>query len=225
MRFSMFSLFKPPSGSAPPGEAASPAPEAGEIPPQLDATALTLSDPTGAGDTASAGTGPAAATPSLSEAEAKRRAGQAKRAAAAFGEIVILVARSANDRSIAVKDLEWLVMPGIALGQFAVAEAQSRDTGVVVPAGAVLWAFVSEAVDARLCANLDQPIRLEPGDWRSGGIPWVVLAVGDGRVVGALLQQTSKTVFRGTAPKMRVRQSDGTVMVAQLDLGGGSANP
>jgi hemolysin-activating ACP:hemolysin acyltransferase len=149
--------------------------------------------------------------------DAKKRLVAAKQMAAAFGEIVTLLMRSPADKHHSLGDLEWLVVPAVALGHYALAEAQSKETGAVSPVGAVLWAFVSEDVDKRL-SDLAAPLRLKPNEWRSGNIPWIVLATGDMRVLAGLIQQLTKTTFKDQAPKMRARGSDGKVTVGRLEV-------
>ena len=156
--------------------------------------------------------------PALTPDEIKKRGAAAKHVAASFGEIVTLMMRSAADKSITLNDLEWMVVPALQSGQFAVAEAQSKDTGAVMPVGAVLWAFVSPDVDQRLSTALDQPIRLQPPEWRSGDIPWVIMAIGEPKLLGGLLQQLSKSVFARQAPKMRARGADGKVAIGRLEF-------
>ncbi len=165
-------------------------------------------------------TAPEAAKPTLAPEDIKKRAAAAKHVAASFGEIVTLLMRSAADKTVTLQDLEWMVVPGLLSGQFAVADAQSKETGAVMPVGAVLWAFVSAEVDQKLSAALDQNVRLQPNEWRSGDIPWIVLAIGDPKVLGGLLQQLSGSVFAKQSPKMRARGSDGKVAIGRLEFGG-----
>ena len=159
----------------------------------------------------------APAAEALSPEESKKRLVAAKQMAAAFGEIVTLLMRSPADKHHSLGDLEWLVVPAVARGHYALAEAQSKETGAMSPVGAVLWAFVSEDVDKRL-TDLTAPLRLKPNEWRSGDIPWIVMAAGDMRVLGGLIQQLTKTVFKDRAPKMRARGADGKVTVGRLEV-------
>jgi cytolysin-activating lysine-acyltransferase len=160
---------------------------------------------------------PAAAVTQLDPEVAKKRAVAAKQMAAAFGEIISLLMRSPTDKHHTLGDLEWLVVPAVAQGQYALAEAQSKETGAVSPVGGVLWALVSEEVDKRL-SDLSAPLRLKPNEWRSGDIPWIVLATGDTRILAGLIQQLTKTVFKDQQPKMRVRGADGKVAVGHLQI-------
>jgi cytolysin-activating lysine-acyltransferase len=143
----------------------------------------------------------------------------AKQAAAALGEVVSLLMRSPSEKSHMLSDLEWMVMPAIMTGQYAVADAQSKTSGAVMPVGAVLWAFVSPEIDRQLTENATQPLRLQPKDWRSGDIPWIVMAIGDPKVLGGLLQNLAKSVFKDRPAKMRAKGPDGKVMVGKLEVG------
>lgn len=152
----------------------------------------------------------------LSQEEARKRAGIAKQIAASFGEIVTLLLRSPGDRQRPIQDLEWMVAPALMTGQFAVADAQSKETGAVMPVAAVLWAFVSPEIDQRLSA-VGETARLAPNEWRSGNIPWVIMAIGDHKVVNGLLQQLARTVFKDTPAKIRARNNDGQVVVGRIE--------
>jgi cytolysin-activating lysine-acyltransferase len=153
----------------------------------------------------------------LSKDELRQRAALAKQVSSSFGDIVTLLMRSEAERGRTLADLEWMVVPAMQTGQFAVAEAQSKDTGIVAPMGVVLWAMVSEAVDQRLSANIDKPFKLEPADWRSGDIPWIIAAFGDMKVVGQLFEQLSKTVFSKKPAKLRARGEGGKAFIGRLE--------
>ena len=162
--------------------------------------------------------------PVLSAEEIKKRGAAAKHVAASFGEIVTLMMRSAADTSITLRDLEWMVVPALQTGQFAVADAQSKETGAVMPVAGVLWAFVSDEIDQKLSSNLDQPIKLKPADWRSGKNAWIVMAIGESKILGGLLQQLSREVFAGQPPKMRARGADGKIAVGRLEFSAPAAS-
>lgn len=158
------------------------------------------------------------AEPGLSDEERRKRIIAAKQLAASFGEIVMLLMRSPVDKFQSLQDLEWLVAPALVRGQFAVADAQSKETGVVIPVAAVLWAYVSEEVDARLSTHSGDPLRLTPAEWRSGDIPWIILTIGDPKVLGGLLNQLTRTVFKERAPKLRIKGADGNIVVGRLEV-------
>lgn len=154
----------------------------------------------------------------LPKEELQRRAQLAKQLSSAFGDIVTMLMRSESERGRTLADLEWLVVPAMQTGQFAVAEAQAQDTGVVAPMGVVLWAMVSASVDQRLSAQLDQPMDLKPADWKSGDIPWIVAAFGEPKIVNKLFEQLSRNVFTKAPAKLRARDKDGKPFIGRLDF-------
>lgn len=160
----------------------------------------------------------AAAPVALDAEQAKLRAAASKRMSAAFGDIVLLMSRAPGEQHYSLRDLDWLVMPAVGYGQFALAEAQSKENGAVLPVGAILWALVSPDVDARLSAQDTGPIRLSPAEWRSGDIAWIIHTVGDPKILSGLMEQLTKTAFKDRAPKMRVRGSDGKAKVGHIEV-------
>ena len=84
---------------------------------------------------------------------------------------------------------------------------------------AVLWATVSLEVDQRLSSELDKPIRLEPKEWKSGDIPWLVCVAGDRRVVDRMLKKLQSEAFKNSPIKMRARGQDGQTMIAAIPAG------
>jgi hemolysin-activating ACP:hemolysin acyltransferase len=89
---------------------------------------------------------------------------------------------------------------------------------MVSPMGAVLWAMVSDEVDQRISSQLDKPLKLQQSEWRSGEIPWIVAAFGDPKVVGQLLEELSKNVFKQRPAKLRSRGEDGKAFVGKLEF-------
>jgi hemolysin-activating ACP:hemolysin acyltransferase len=151
----------------------------------------------------------------LSPEEVSRVAERAKRIAAAFGEIVSVLMRTPAYRHLFLADLEWLVLPAIATGQFALAEARQKD-GLSMPVAVLLWATVSEEVDVRLTSNLGQPVRLKPSEWASGAQAWLVEAIGDRGAVKALLDQTLAGPLSGRSFKVASRGADGKTVLRVL---------
>ena len=127
-----------------------------------------------------------------------------------FGQIVTILMRSPQHKFLPLADLEWLVLPAVLGGQCSVAQAQL--SGTAVPVGLALWASVSTAVDQRL-SDLSAPGRLQPDEWRSGDILWLVELVADARTRQLLLTNLGETVFRGREIKMRVRGADGQLQI------------
>lgn len=133
-----------------------------------------------------------------------------------FGQIVLVLMRTRQHRHSFLGDLEWLVMPAVTNSQFMLAEHRDGSTGLAMPLATVLWAQVSEEVDARLSANPDQRVRLKPEEWTSGTIPWLIEAVGETRAVGTLLRRLIDERFPATGVKAIGRSPDGTAKVRVL---------
>jgi cytolysin-activating lysine-acyltransferase len=134
----------------------------------------------------------------------------------AVGQVVLILMRTRQHRFSFLSDLEWLVMPAIATGQFIVAEHREGPTGISIPAAAVLWARVSEEVDARLRGNLERGVRLRPEEWASGAIPWLVEGCGESRAVGKLVGAIVEKQFPVVGIKTIGRSPDGTLGVRVL---------
>ena len=132
--------------------------------------------------------------------------------ALAFTRVVSILMRSNPHRHYSLSDLEWLVLPPIMTGQFAILDAQVN--GQVMPVALALWARVSAEVDQRLSDPTLPSIRLKPDEWRSGEILWLIDAVGDGNSIPKLLQRLNEGPFAGKNAKIRQVREDGTASVA-----------
>ena len=167
----------------------------------------------------------ALALPDLPAEELERRTVLSKKMSNAFGEIVSVLMRSESHRTQMLMDMEWLVVPALATGQFKVAGAQSKAVGYLVPVAVVLWARVSSEIDKRLTANLEQSIRLKPDEWASGDNYWLVEAVGDRRIIGPMLKSLVEQEWKGKKVKFRSRGDKGEAVVRIIEASKDSAPP
>ncbi|MGE0022404.1 MAG: toxin-activating lysine-acyltransferase [Hyphomicrobium sp.] len=169
---------------------------------------------------ASAGAGtPASSTPASATPPAIPKAGaadaQAKKAGKAysrgllqaFGSVVAVFCRSKSHRARALSDIEQVVSPAVMSGQFVLAEATHEKNGLATPVAAVLWASVSDAVDRRLSSG--EPTRLQPSEWKSGNIVWIVDAVGDTRMLNAMVKRLREKQWKGRLVKVRAKGTNG----------------
>ena len=117
-----------------------------------------------------------------------------KLATATFGGIVGLLMRSPAHKHFTLPDLEWYLLPPLALGQFLVGETRLQN-GQALPLALVLWARVSAEVAARLSAETRRPVRLQPSEWQSGDVYWIVDAVGEPKAVQECIEALKKTRF------------------------------
>ncbi len=106
-----------------------------------------------------------------------------------LGEVCWLMSRAPHRRHMFMADLEWLVMPALALGQ---ARLYRNDKGD--PISYVSWATVSDEVNARFKAGV---ARIAPPEWRSGPHLWVFDIVTPFGGAKESLDAVHKTVFAG----------------------------
>jgi len=147
-----------------------------------------------------------------------RRDAAVLRNALAFTQVVGILMRSPHYRQYTLGDLEWLVIPPVMAGQFRIGEAKPNNSqGAAVPVAVVLWALVSPEVDQRLMEGSNTSFKLKPEEWKSGDIPWLLHAAGETRFVRFVVDQLTKTTFKGRKIKVRGRDKDGNVKVHVLD--------
>lgn len=82
-----------------------------------------------------------------------------------FASAVWLMQLSPRHRHLFLADLEWALMPPLALKQFRLFQ---RDG---IPVALVTWASVSNEVEARLAQG---QMRLKPDEWQSGEHCWLI---------------------------------------------------
>ncbi len=196
-------------------------PAGGSTSPQQAAAAPAVQPPVAAAAPAA----PAGAQSQLSPEQLKSMAEASKRFSAAFGEIVSIFMRTPGYQTLPISELEWIVVPAVATGQFTLAEGQSKTNGMIQPVGVVLGARVSDEIDARMSADPSQPIRLKPPEWASGDKLWVMEALGDGRVIEAMLKRLMETGWAGRTVKFRAKSKDGKMVIATLPQPGAQPNP
>ncbi len=116
------------------------------------------------------------------------------RASQVFGQAVSLFMQSPQHRHLLLSDLEWRVIPPIALQQYRL--VQHKNT----PAGFISWALVDEATEQRL----QQPdFRLRPQDWNNGERVWIVDIVAPAAQKEMLIAKVKAELFEGREVKVR----------------------
>ncbi|MGI9404964.1 MAG: toxin-activating lysine-acyltransferase [Hyphomicrobiaceae bacterium] len=130
--------------------------------------------------------------------------------AANFGNMVTVLMQSPGYENAPISDLRTFVVPPLTKNQFRIAEALVKDSGHSVPVAMLLWAKVSEEVDKRMTDATELPIRLDPADWDSGDIFWVVDAIGQQRFLEPLLKDLMAKEFKGRTVKYRRKTDTGT---------------
>ena len=123
-------------------------------------------------------------------------------AARAFGEITALLARDEAYRARPISDLLWMVGPAIAARQLMVAHARGASGPAPdgAPVGFLIWASVSDEIDASLKASggrLDA-LKLHAKGWRSGKNLWIAALAGPENVKNSLVSRLEQRVGAGT---------------------------
>lgn len=85
-----------------------------------------------------------------------------------LGQAFWLVLQSRSHEFAFVKDLQWSIVPPLALGQFVFVSVNEKNPQVQAMA---LWASVSPEVDERLSKGI---FKMHPNDWNSGGVAWLI---------------------------------------------------
>lgn len=132
--------------------------------------------------------------------------------------------RDPSYRSMRLADLEWLVLPPVLAGQFRLGHIARQpengqaagEGGMLIPVAVAAWARVSAGIDKILSENLDKQVRLRPNEWASGDHLWLMTVAGDPRALPQFLKRLGETEFKGKVVKMRLRGSDGKVVVKTL---------
>lgn len=137
---------------------------------------------------------------------------------AGFGEFVTLLLRDPQLKHLSLADLEWLVVPPLAVNQVLTLRGKVKGTdgvesGHTVALAGALWAKVSKEVDEKLEAQkaAGAPLRLAPHDWVSGDIPWLVLVTGPDALKSRLVEKM-RTDLGASMKGVQVR-SDGVSVV------------
>ena len=155
--------------------------------------------------------------PALSPEEARKAAAATEAMAATFGRVVALLIASPRHRKLKLEDVGTMLMPAIALGQYAVVGAKAQKDGPVSIAAAVWWAFVSPEVDKRLSESRDEFLKLSASEWNCGDLPWVIEAIGEQKILNEMVKRIASRKFKGKPAKLRALMPDGKVAVGSLE--------
>ena len=147
--------------------------------------------------------------------ETKQSQAAAIRESVAFSQMIAILSRSPQHKHYTLADIEWLVVPPLITGQFAIAERKTRQDGPSIPLGLVFWAAVSPEVDQRL-SNLANPVRLHPGEWKSGDILWLIEGAGDPQAISTIINQFLEGPFKGSNLKLRTADEDGRPITSAI---------
>lgn len=119
----------------------------------------------------------------------------------ALVDVLGLMAASPAHRYVFLGDLEWLVLPPLALGQCSVLRRGGR------PFAFVSWAFPRAEVVERLAAR---HLRLRPDDWTGGEEAWIIDVVAPFGGADVALKSVRERALAGRKVKALQPAPDGS---------------
>lgn len=125
----------------------------------------------------------------------------------AVSNAVWLMTQSAPHKHLFVTDLEWLLMPPVAAGQFRLWRKDDK------PLAFATWAFLSEEAEQRLIAGRG---KLPPAAWNSGDAPWLMDLVAPFGGREEVLRDLKAAVFPERPLKSLRPGKDGAIEIAQI---------
>ncbi len=136
--------------------------------------------------------------------------------AGAFGDAVTVLMHSPFHRAIFLPELEWLIAPGFACGQYAIAHRTDAKTGTQSAVGFVTWATVSDEVSRRLIGANGKP-RLKPEEWRSGKTAWLIEAAGEADATRNLISSLVAKQFSNSGLNVMQLGADGKYHATRIE--------
>ncbi|MGN7612777.1 toxin-activating lysine-acyltransferase [Magnetococcales bacterium HHB-1] len=122
---------------------------------------------------------------------------------ALLGQVTALMLNSPPHKHFFISDLEWLVVPPIALGQFRLFQKERKSIGYAS------WAYIDEAIEERLKGG---SVRLRPDEWKSGDKLWLIDLVAPFGGHQDLIKDLKEQVFENQTMKTLQTAPDGQGM-------------
>lgn len=119
-----------------------------------------------------------------------------------LGHVAWLMTQSQLHRHLFVTDLEWLVMPALALNQFRIWHGPAQQTGGVpasqvqgnkMPIGFASWGYLDEEAEARIKQGIKQ---LRVTDWNGGEALWLIDMIMPFGGAEKAVQELKSTMFK-----------------------------
>ena len=138
------------------------------------------------------------------------------RFAQTFAQAVGVLMRAPGYRQMRLASLEPLLLPPLLLGNCRIGYGKPPQGGGTTAMALALWARVSPAVDTRLSSNLDKPITLQPSEWSSGDLVWLIAVAGEPAVIPKFVEHLQQNEFQGKTVKMRIAGPAGQAEIKVL---------
>lgn len=120
----------------------------------------------------------------------------------AVGHAVWLMSQSALHKHLFVTDIEWLLLPPIAAGQFRLWRKDN------MPLAFASWAFLNEETENRMVEGKG---RIGPGAWTSGDRLWLMDLIAPFGGKEEALKELKTVVFPGRTIKSLQPDKDGAI--------------
>ncbi|NKB58522.1 MAG: toxin-activating lysine-acyltransferase [Alphaproteobacteria bacterium] len=124
-----------------------------------------------------------------------------------LGHVTWLMTQSPLHRHLFVTDLEWLVMPALALNQFRIWHGSAQQAagipasqvqGGSMPIGFASWAYLDEEAEARIKQGIKQ---LRATDWKAGDSLWLIDLIMPFGGMEKAVQELKRAVFKDKVVK------------------------
>lgn len=133
-----------------------------------------------------------------------------------LGQILATFALDIRYKAVAAPVILQIALPAINTGQYAIARRKETlvdDGGALdMPVGAILFARVSLAIDAKFRQAGSVPM-LQLDEWDSGPFTWIIHSPGEQQAVGKLLDDVHHKQLGGGKFSAFISKQDGSVSV------------
>ena len=125
----------------------------------------------------------------------------------AVGHAVWLMTQSPLHKHLFITDMEWLLLPPVAAGQFRLWRKDN------LPLAFASWAFLNEETEQRMIAGQN---RLAPGAWKSGDRLWLMDLIAPFGGKEEVLKELKEQVFPGRTIKSLQPDAEGKMRVMEF---------
>lgn len=124
----------------------------------------------------------------------------------AVGHAIWLMTQSPIHKHLFIADMEWLLLPAIAAGQFRLWRKDN------LPLAIATWGFLNEEAEQRMISGKG---RLAPGAWKSGDRLWLMDLIAPFGGKEEALKELKAVVFPGRTIKSLQPDEQGNMRVME----------
>jgi hemolysin-activating ACP:hemolysin acyltransferase len=135
---------------------------------------------------------------------------------AALWEITSLLMSAPHYEQLALSALKSILVPAVQNRQYMLVSLDHQPQHEIKPAAVILWASVSDAIDAQIRANPSSGFRLDQAQRISGTHHWLTDAVGDENAVRAAIAKLKSELSPRGPIHTLLRAGDGLLAVSEV---------